>query len=80
MDDALAIRLSSLFSNQQEFEYQSNRAQAVARHELGNLLSVAQANIEGMIDGILAPTPERLKAVHEALRSAAGFLEEMKRR
>ena len=32
------------------------------RHELGNLLAVALANIEGMIDGLVAATPARLEA------------------
>ena len=40
------------------------------RHELGNLLSVAIANIEGMIDGLVSPTPDRLEAVVDALRRA----------
>lgn len=41
-----------------------------ARHELGNLLGIALANVEGMIDGIVAPTPPRLESVADALRRA----------
>lgn len=41
-----------------------------ARHELGNLLAIALANIEGMVDGVVAPTASRLEAVAEALREA----------
>lgn len=44
------------------------------RHELGNLLAVALANVEAMVDGLVAPTPERLEAVAEALRSARDML------
>ena len=40
------------------------------RHELGNLLSIALANVEGMIDGLVAPTPSRLESVADALRRA----------
>ncbi len=46
-----------------------------ARHELGNLLAVALANVEGMVDGLVAATPERLEAVAEALRGARDVLQ-----
>jgi hypothetical protein len=41
-----------------------------ARHELGNLLSIALANVEAMIDGLVAPTTSRLESVADALRKA----------
>jgi hypothetical protein len=41
-----------------------------ADHELGNLLSIALANVEGMIDGLVAPTTTRLESVADALRQA----------
>jgi hypothetical protein len=41
------------------------------RHELGNLLAIALANVEGMIDGLVEPTPSRLEAVADALRRAS---------
>ena len=44
------------------------------RHELGNLLAVALANIEGMIDGLVAATPARLESVADALRRARELL------
>jgi len=40
------------------------------RHELGNLVAVALANVEAMIDGLVEPTPERLEALADALRRA----------
>jgi hypothetical protein len=46
------------------------------RHELGNLLSVALANVEGMIDGIVPATPQRLDTVAEALRTACKLLQQ----
>lgn len=45
------------------------------RHDLRNLVNIALANVEGMIDGIVAPTPERLEAVADALRRAGTLLE-----
>jgi hypothetical protein len=44
------------------------------RHELGNLLAVALANVEGMIDGLVDPTPARLESVADALRRASLLL------
>ena len=44
------------------------------RHELGNLVAVALANVEGMIDGLVAPTPERLEALADALRRARALM------
>ncbi len=41
------------------------------RHDLGNLLGVALANVEGMIDGIVPTTPERLEVIAESLRRSA---------
>jgi hypothetical protein len=40
------------------------------RHELGNHIGIALANLEGMIDGIVPVTPARLEAVADALRAA----------
>lgn len=45
------------------------------RHELSNLLSVALANVEGMIDGLVAPNTTRLESVAEALRRARDLLQ-----
>jgi signal transduction histidine kinase len=46
-------------------------------HEIRNHLAVAQANIEGFRDGVLAPTPERLGAVLQALEEAGILLGEL---
>jgi hypothetical protein len=45
-----------------------------ARHELGNLLAIALANVEAMIDGLVAPAPARLEGVADALRRARDLL------
>jgi hypothetical protein len=41
-----------------------------SRHDLGNHLTIALANIEAMLDGIAEVTPERLEAIAGALRKA----------
>jgi hypothetical protein len=44
-------------------------------HELGNLLAIALANVEGMLDGLVDPTPSKLEALADALRSARDLLQ-----
>lgn len=44
------------------------------RHDLGNLLGVALANVEGMIDGIVPTTKERLEVIAESLRRSAALV------
>lgn len=44
------------------------------RHEIENALAISQANIEAVFDGIMEPTPERLKHVQDALAVAASRL------
>ncbi|MGC2635169.1 MAG: hypothetical protein WA215_13290 [Candidatus Cybelea sp.] len=48
-----------------------------ARHELGNLLGIALANVEGMIDGLVAPTTSRLESVADALRRACNLVRQL---
>jgi hypothetical protein len=48
------------------------------RHDLGNLLGIALANVEGMADGIVPATPERLLSVAESLRRARDTLERLR--
>ncbi len=48
-------------------------------HEIRNHLAVAVANIEAFRDGILAPTPERLGAILQALEEAGVLLDELPR-
>lgn len=52
------------------------RIEAVARlrHDVGNLLSIAQANVEAMLDGIVQATPERLDSVRESIVLAGDAL------
>lgn len=45
------------------------------RHELGNLLAIALANVEGMLDGLVEPTPAKLESLADALRRARDVLE-----
>lgn len=55
-------------------ERRRNDATAHLRHEVGNLLSIAQANVEAMIDGVVQATPERLDGIREAMVLAGDAL------
>ncbi len=44
------------------------------RHDLDNLLGVALANVEGMIDGIVPTNKERLEVIAESLRRSAALV------
>ena len=46
---------------------QDERALSEAIHDLRNHLAVAIANVEAFTEGILEPTPARLRAVLQAL-------------
>jgi DNA-binding response OmpR family regulator len=46
-------------------------------HEIRNHLAVAIANIEGLRDGVLAATPQRLSAIVQALEEAGVLLGEL---
>ncbi len=78
-DNAIAGRLFLLVCELEQREQARARAVAVTRHEIGNALSIAQANLEGMADGVLEATPQRLEAVVRSLRSAGALLDELRR-
>lgn len=54
-------------------EKRAGRAKSL-RHEIGNMLTIAQANLEGMLDGVVEPTLERLESVRDALAAASDHL------
>jgi hypothetical protein len=47
-----------------------------ARHDLGNLLTIAQSSIESMLDGIAPITEERLERLREVLSQARELLDD----
>ena len=79
LDNALVSRLQALMTEEQRREKERGDRIVLARHELGNALSVAQANVEGMVDGLLEPTADRLQSIRDALQSAGAFLLELRK-
>ena len=51
---------------------------AALRHDIGNALSIAQANLEAIVDGILDPTPERLRTIRDSLSAAGDRLKDLR--
>jgi signal transduction histidine kinase len=47
-------------------------------HELGTPLSVLQANLEGMLDGVVQITPERLAALHTQVRLLSRLVSDLR--
>lgn len=59
---------------------EDSRRQLVAdiAHELGTPLAVLQANLEGMLDGVVAATPDRLAALHTQVRLLARLVNDLR--
>lgn len=79
LDDPIVPRLAALFTEQQCRERERLEVQAVARHELGNAISIAQANMEALVDGVLEPTPDRLAGIRDAMITCGLLLEDLKK-
>lgn len=79
LDDPIVPRLTALLTDQQRRERERAEVQAVARHELGNAISIAQANMEALVDGVLDPTPERLAGIRDAMITCGLLLEDLKK-
>jgi signal transduction histidine kinase len=47
-------------------------------HELGTPLSILQANLEGMLDGVVEANPDRLAALHTQVRLLARLVEDLR--
>lgn len=75
LDDPVAGRLADLVADLDHQDEARRRSTARLRHEIGNALAIVQANLEGVIDGVLEPTAERLAGMRDALASAGGALE-----
>ena len=79
LEDPIVPRLTALLTDQQRRERERAEMQAVVRHELGNAISIAQANMEALVDGVLEPTPERLAGIRDAMITCGMLLEDLKK-
>jgi len=76
MEDPIGNRLFLLIAALEQRMRMRIEGQSDLRHEIGNALAVVQANIEGLLDGILEPSQTRMQGVHDALRTAIVLLGE----
>ncbi|MGR4064742.1 MAG: sensor histidine kinase [Vulcanimicrobiaceae bacterium] len=76
----IAGRLAILLRDIECKEAAYERKMKEFRHEIGNALSIAQANVEALIDGALEPTPARYAGIYEALRDADYLVDDLRRR
>lgn len=70
-DGAAAAELATLLDRLQRSDEARRFAEQALRHEVGNMLTIAQANVEGMLDGVVDPTLDRLEGIRDALAGAS---------
>lgn len=79
LDDAIAGRLFLLIGDLERNERTRTRHLSTLRHEIGNAIAIARANVEGMIDGVLDLSTTRLHGICESLIATTRLIEELKR-
>jgi signal transduction histidine kinase len=77
LDDPVAARLYALISELDLHDDRRRKATTNLRHEIGNALSIVRANLEGIIDGVLPASPQRLNGMREALAAASLLLDDL---
>ena len=75
MTDPIAGRFFLLVCELERQAQRRERHATTVRHEVGNALTIAQANIEGIADGILPATPERLDGILASISSAGSIID-----
>lgn len=75
--EAPVVKIRQLLEDRQHFERTRRSAMSATRHDLGNALSIAQASIEAMLDGVVGITDPRLTRVRNILESVSNSLYEL---
>lgn len=70
--DSAAVR--SALEELQTLSQERRRAMVKARHDLGNVLSILNASVEAMLDGVAPVTQARLSRMRELLEDASAAL------
>ena len=74
--EPVAAKLMTLLERLRRLGESRAIASSEVLHATGNLLTVAQANIEAMLDGVVDLTPQRLEQVRKALTEVAQLITE----
>lgn len=69
-----ALQLAAYLRLQQDRDRERASAMTKARHDLGNALSIAQASVEAMLDGIVGVTDPRLNRLRDILAGVSESL------
>jgi signal transduction histidine kinase len=72
-----AAELVNFLDRLQRYDERRRELGRAIRHDVGNLLTIAQANVEGMLDGVVEPTLDRLEGIRDALATASERLQEL---
>jgi len=75
---SMARAFNSMTADLRRLEDSRRQLVADIAHELGTPLSVLQANLEGMLDGVVAATPDRLAALHTQVRLLARLVNDLR--
>ncbi|TAM91236.1 HAMP domain-containing histidine kinase [bacterium] len=78
-EEPIACRLRDLAESLSRRERLQTTYLATLRHEIGNPLSVAQATLEGIVDGVMEPQRERMRGVLASVQAASALLNDMER-
>jgi signal transduction histidine kinase len=73
----LAARFNRMIAELQRAEQQRQNMTADIAHELRNPLHIIQGNLEGMLDGVYEPTPEKLSATLDETHLLARLVEDL---
>ncbi len=79
LDDPVAGRAFLLVAELERVEERRKRTLATVRHEMGNALAIVRANLEGITDGVLPQTPERVNGILESVASLSALLDDLQR-
>jgi hypothetical protein len=77
LNEPAALQLAAYLRLQQKRERERASAMTKARHDLGNALSIAQASVEAMLDGVVGVTDPRLNRLREILAGVSDSLYEL---
>jgi signal transduction histidine kinase len=75
---SLATAFNAMTGDLRRLDESRRHLTADIAHELGTPLSVLQANLEGMLDGVIGTTPDRLAALHTQVRLLARLVSDLR--
>ncbi|MBI3998369.1 MAG: HAMP domain-containing protein [Armatimonadetes bacterium] len=74
----MARAFNAMAASLQRLEESRRNLSADIAHELRTPLSVLQANLEGMLDGVVEVTPDRLAALHTQVRLLSRLVDDLR--